>query len=109
MKINEDFKLESDSMNITLFERVTAKAKPDKPSHDYWVTVGYFSCPENALKFLVDHKIRGDGFKDLQKITKRQQELYDMIQNLSSETLRATTECLNGEGKGIVPRNKKGV
>ena len=97
MKIGNNCKLESDSLNITLSERKATKPEPGKPSHDYWVPVGYFPCPENALKFLVDHKIRGDGFKDLQKITKRQQELYDMIRKPSSETLQSLTAPLGGE------------
>lgn len=82
MNIGNKYKIESDSMNITLFEKKRAQAKPDKPSHDYWVTIGYFATPQNALKFLVDLGVKETGMKDLAALVKKQEELYDLINSL---------------------------
>ncbi len=78
MKIGKKYKLESDSSNITLYERRVNK----ETKKEYWTTLAYFSIPKNALKFLADHKLRESGFKDLETITKRQDEIYELIKNL---------------------------
>ena len=79
MKIGKKYKLESDSSNITLYEkRINKKTKTE-----YWTTLAYFSIPKNALNFLADHKLRESGFKDLETITKRQDEIYALIKSLN--------------------------
>lgn len=81
MKIGENFKLESDSMNVTLSRKQTSK----KTGGEYWVNEAYFSNPKAALKYLVDMEIRETGFEDLATVTKKQEELYQLIGKLKIE------------------------
>ena len=79
MKIGKKYKLESDTNNITLYEKQTNK----KTGGVYWTTLAYFATPKNALKFLADHKIREGGFTDLETITRQQDEIYSLINSLN--------------------------
>lgn len=74
-----DYKLESDTHNITLSEKRINK----KTNTVYFKHIAYFATPQNALKYLVDLELRLDGFKDLETITKKQQELYTLIDSLT--------------------------
>ncbi len=73
-----DYKLDSDTYNITLSEKRTNK----KANTVYYKQIAYFATPQNALKYLVDLELRLDGFRDLETITKKQQELYTLIGSL---------------------------
>ena len=78
MKIGENYKLESDSMNITLSRKMTSK----KTGEEYWVNEAYFSNPKHALGYLVDLEVKETGFEDLATITNKQEELYRLISKL---------------------------
>ena len=76
-----DYKLESDTYNITLSEKKIVK-RGKNIGKSYFTPMAYFATPQNALKYLVDLELRLDGFKDLETITKKQQELYTLIDSL---------------------------
>ncbi len=82
MLIGKNWKIESDSMNITLFSRHTVRAKPSKPAHDTWRTEGFYSTIEQALIGLVNQGVRDTELADLKTITLKQNELYQLIGNL---------------------------
>ena len=86
MKINSDYKIESDSMNIILLEKNKGVSKKTGELAIGYKPIGYFATPANALKFLVDHEIRGTGFKDLKTVTDKQKELYTLIGNMHRNT-----------------------
>ena len=79
MEIGKRYKIESDSMNITLY-RINVTKKTNK---EYWVAEGYYNSVQNALKALVDKELAGTGLNDLKTVSRKQDELYKMIDTLT--------------------------
>lgn len=77
MKLGKKYKVDSDSMNITLSKRVVSKKEKER-----WVVLGYFGNFHNLLKHLADNEIMGTGLEDLKLIAKRQKEVYDLISTI---------------------------
>ena len=82
MKIGKNWEIKSDSMNVTLLKKVTIRATPKKPKHDIWKIEGYYSTIKGALTGLVDAEVRSTALKDLETISKKQDELYKLIEGL---------------------------
>ena len=78
MDIGKKYRIESDSLNVTLLKRSVSK----KTKAESWVAIGYFSRFGNALKSLVDLNIRETQLKDFQAVCQRQDELYKLIDGL---------------------------
>ncbi len=78
MLVGKDHKIEADSLNVTLYERQIAK----KTQKEYWKSIGYFSRFGNALKSLVDLRVRGTGLRDFNTVCQKQEELYKLIDSL---------------------------
>lgn len=78
MLIGEKYKIESDSLNITLYKAVNVK----KTGGIRWQPIAYFSSFENALKHLVDLEVMEIGLKDFRVVVEKQKELYQLIRNL---------------------------
>lgn len=77
MNIGTKYQLTTDSYNIILSEKHKSKS-----GRVYWKALGFYSNPKNALKGLADMKIKETQFKDLKTITKKQDELYALIESL---------------------------
>ena len=87
MFIGENYKIESDSMNITLSRRNVVKGEKGRPAvkavgESYWTNLAYFANVKQALKYLVDNEIRDTGFNDLATVSAKIDELYKLIINL---------------------------
>ena len=54
-----NYKIESDSLNITVFEKMLSK----KSGESYWKPIGYFSNVQNALRFMVDLEVNKTELK----------------------------------------------
>ncbi len=99
MDIGKDWRIESDSMNVTISKRKRIPEKDGKPAHDNWYPQGYFASPQNALKWLVNHKVTGTGMADLQQVVTMIDDLYLLIDGLANlpeiprETVSATQEA----------------
>ena len=78
MLIGKDYKVESDSLNVTLYERRVAK----KTQNEYWIAIKYFSQFGNALKALVDLKVKETKLKDFRAVCQKQDVLYKLIDSL---------------------------
>jgi len=78
MLIGNKYKIESDSLNYTLYKPVTVK----KTGGIRWQPVAYFSNMVNALDFLVDLKVAETGLKELRTVIKKQEEIYQLIRSL---------------------------
>ena len=78
MLIGKDYKIESDNLNVILYERKTSK----KGGNDYWIAISFFSSIKNALKSLADMKLRETKLKDMQTIARGQDEIYQLIDSL---------------------------
>ncbi len=78
MLIGKDYKIESDSLNVSLYERRVSKEK----QKEYWVAIKHFSSLGNALKALVDMKVKETKLLDFRTVREKQDELYNLIDNL---------------------------
>jgi len=98
MIINENYKLESDSSNITLLERNVVSGKRGRPplkevGEVYWTPIAYFSNPQKALCYLVQKEINGTGMRDLKTIVDKISKLEKLINSLHGlPTLSDTPE-----------------
>jgi hypothetical protein len=89
MKINDKYFLESDNLNVILFETkvITGNGRGRKSTKEigstYSQPVAYFSITgeplKDALHYIANHEIFGDGLDDIKQVAKRQQEIYDLI------------------------------
>ena len=80
MLIGDKYKIESDGLNVTVYEKVNVK----KTGGTRWQPVAYFSCFENALQFLVDQGVLETGLKDFRTVIEKQNELYQFIKSLKA-------------------------
>ena len=90
MLIGENFKIESDEMNITLFKKkiITGTGRGRHPSkravgEEYWIPTNYFSCVKSALDFIVNNEINGTGLKEFKDVVAKVEELKGMIKTLA--------------------------
>jgi len=86
MLIGGKYKVESDSLNVTLSKKEIAK----KTGFIRWRPIAYFSHLSDALDYLVDLEVKETGLKDLRVIVEKQKELYQLIEGLKHrpETLQ---------------------
>ena len=77
MLVGKKYKIESDSLSITLFEKAKSKI-----SVTTWRAIAFFSSPQNALKYLVNLEVMETGMKDLAAVVKKQDELFTLITKL---------------------------
>ena len=78
MLIGDKYKVEADSLNVTLFKPVKVK----KTDGIRWQPIAYFSSLENMLNHLVDLEVMETGLKDFRAVIEKQKELYRLIKGL---------------------------
>ena len=81
MLIGEKYKIESDSLNVTLYKPVKVK----KTGGIRWQPIAYFSNLSNALDHLVDLEVAETGLKDFRAVVEKQKELYQLIKGLKQD------------------------
>lgn len=74
MEINANYKIESDSLNCTLFHRAAGTKS--------WRPIAYYSDPRGCLEKLVKLEINGTGLTDLKTVCKKINELTNLIKSL---------------------------
>ena len=80
MLIGDRYKVESDSLNITLYKKGISKTN----GNTYWRPIAYFTTVENALVHLVDLEVAETGLKDFRTVVERQKELYQLVRGLGN-------------------------
>ena len=78
MLICDKYKIESDSLNITLYQKGISKTS----GNVYWRPIAYFSSVANALDHLVDLEVAETGLKDFRAVLEKQKELHQLIRGL---------------------------
>lgn len=78
MLIGKNWKIESDELNVTLYERITKK----KDGKEYWKPHSYYSSVSNCLKSLVNIQVNKTGLKDLETVKKEIEGLHQLIESL---------------------------
>ena len=77
MLIGDKYKIESDSMNVTVYEKGTSKS-----GRVYWRPIAYFGIVRNALEWLANMDVNLTGLKDLKTVADRQDEIIKIIRGL---------------------------
>ena len=86
MNIGNNWKIESDNLNVMLLKRIR-RTKKDGTKYDDWITEGYFANPKNALHELINQKVRDTELKELKTIVQSIDELHKMIDGLPQTPL----------------------
>jgi len=89
MLIGDKYKIESDSLNVTLYKPVNVK----KTGGIRWQPIAYFSNFKSALTHLVDLDVMETRLKDFRVVVEKQEELYQLIDTLKvlSERVESCT------------------
>ena len=94
MLISENYKIESDDLNLVLYKKTivqehTGKGKkplPENIGQERWGVIGYFSPTSNgfrsALRKLCDMGLLGTGFGEYELVVKKIDELYALIKSV---------------------------
>ena len=112
MEINNRYRIESDSLNITLLERSKNK---DGGESDNYTAEGHFFSVGEALKYLVTNEIKGTGMKDFKIIAAKIEELEELIDKLSAskitvqDILRDSNKCSKDDSTAEQPPSDKGL
>ena len=85
MLIDNNWKIESDTLNVTLLKRKSLPAKNGTPAHDNWKVQGYYLNVENALHAMVDLRINDTGLTDLKVIVEAIEEVHNLIEKMTKE------------------------
>ncbi len=83
MKIGNKWKIESDSLNIILYRKKKRVKKDTKEVYEDWETMGYFSTIPNALREMINQRIRDTELKDVKTIIAEIDKLETLLQGLS--------------------------
>ena len=74
MLLDERWKIESDELNVTIYERYVSR----KSGREYWSPHSYFSGVVNALKGLVNIKVNRTVMRDLKTGRKEIDKLHHL-------------------------------
>ena len=87
MRINEKYSIESDVLNVTVYEHSVVKEKESKNlGKEVKMAVGYLTTIDQAFKFLIDREVKGTGMEDFNTIMNKIAELrFDIERMLKNE------------------------
>ena len=88
MLIGDSYKIESDSLNVTLYEKKLSK----NTRKVYWRPFAYFSTVKNALAHLVELGVNSTSLKDLKTVVEKQDELLALVKALETGQ-QSVTAC----------------
>ena len=81
MKINEKYSIESDVLNVTVYEHSIVKEEESENfGKEVKKPVGYLTTIDQAFKFLIDREVKGTGMKELNTIMNKITELRSDIE-----------------------------
>lgn len=79
MQINDNYKIESDALNVTLYQKQRPRKATSKES---WRAIAYFSNPQNALDYMIKNEIMGTGMADFKTVYEKIGELEGLVRTL---------------------------
>ncbi|WP_294172661.1 hypothetical protein [uncultured Clostridium sp.] len=87
MRINKKYSIESDVLNVTVYEHSVVKEKESKNfGKEVKKAVGYLTTIDQAFKFLIDREVKGTGMEDFNTIMNKIAELrFDIERMLENE------------------------
>ena len=87
MRINKKYSIESDVLNVTVYEHsIVKKEESENFGEEVKKAVGYLTTIDQAFKFLVDREVKGTGMEDFNTIMNKIAELrFDIERMLKNE------------------------
>ena len=87
MRINKKYSIESDVLNVTVYEHSVVEEKESKNfGKEVKKAVGYLTTIDQAFKFLIDREVKGTGMEDFNTIMNKIAELrFDIERMLKNE------------------------
>ena len=87
MRINKKYSIESDVLNVTVYEHsIVKKEESENFGKEVKKAVGYLTTIDQAFKFLVDREVKGTGMEDFNTIMNKIAELrFDIERMLKNE------------------------
>lgn len=83
MRVNEKYSIESDVLNVTVYEHSVVKEKESKNfGKEVKRAVGYLTTIDQAFKFLIDREVKGTGMEDFNTIINKIEELRVDIERM---------------------------
>ena len=82
MRINDDWEITSDALNVVLSQRKMTEPKDGSEGKEYWKIEGYYPDVQGALRALVKKEVLGTGMTDLQTVCERIDALDEVIKGL---------------------------
>lgn len=108
MQINENWKIESDADNVTLFQRRITQPKDTNLSpRTSWKSY-YYGTVQQALKGLVTFELNATGLKSIEVIIKKQDEIFKLIDSIKIITLEKVVYRNCKEGIEDVEKTNEG-
>lgn len=97
MQINENWKIEADESQVFLYQRkITQPKDKNKDLVTTWRRT-YYGNVQQALKGLVTVELNGTGFKGIEVIVKKQDEIFKLIDSIKVVTLEKVIYKANKE------------
>lgn len=81
MMINENYKVESDELNVIVSKKVVSNDREGNEKIT-WRNIAFCPTIESALKYLAKKEVLGTGLKDLETVNEKIKELYKYIENM---------------------------
>ncbi|MFR4997410.1 MAG: hypothetical protein ACLUDK_09355 [Clostridium paraputrificum] len=81
MKINNNYKIESDELNVIVKEKFIPQ-KGKKAGIPQWRPVSFHATVEQALNSIVDKEINGTGLEDFKTVVNKVKELRAFIKEV---------------------------
>ena len=78
MKINNNYKIESDELNVIVKEKFIPQ-KGKKAGIPQWRPVSFHATVEQALNSIVDKEINGTGLEDFKTVVNKVKELRALL------------------------------
>lgn len=97
MQINENWKIDADESQVSLYQRkITQSKDANKEPRTTWRRT-YYSNVQQALKSLATVELNATGFKTIEIIVKKQDEIFKLINSISVTDLDKITQIRNKE------------
>ena len=81
MKINNNYEIESDELNVIVKEKFIPQ-KGKKAGIPQWRPVSFHATVEQALNSIVDKEINGTGLEDFKTVVNKVKELRAFIKEV---------------------------
>lgn len=81
MKINNNYKIESDELNVIVKEKYTPK-EGKNAGKSQWRPISFHANVEQALNSIVDKEINGTGLEDFKTVVDKVKELRELIKEV---------------------------